>query len=99
MKKKDHNKTKQIIKRIFSKRRNAVSESETNTIQEYQDLKNYPIDDQIYFSDLEATSPSSIKGKRKIQKSYINKPIRLYNWNQPIRHIECYPLTVLQYKT
>ena len=45
-------KTKQIIKKRFSKRRNAVSDSETNTIQERQDLKdsksqNNPIEDQI----------------------------------------------------
>ena len=32
-------KQKQIIKKRFSKRRNAVSESETNTTQELQDLK------------------------------------------------------------
>ena len=97
-------KQKQIIKRGFSKRRNAVSESETNTIQEIQDLKdsvnkNNPIDDQIYFSDSEATTTSSIKGKSKIKKSSINKPIHLYNWIQPIRRIEYYTLTVLQYKT
>ena len=51
------------------------------------------------FSDLEATTPSSIKGKRETKDSHTNKLIRLYNWNQPIRHIECYTLTVLQYKT
>ena len=29
----------QILKTRFSKRRNAVSESETNTLQEFHDLK------------------------------------------------------------
>ena len=47
-------KHKQIIKKRFSKRRNAVSESDTNTIQELQDLKdsmnkNNPIEKQKNF--------------------------------------------------
>ena len=62
-------KKKQIIKKN-SNRSNAVSESDTNTIQE---------------------TPSSIKEKRK--------KIRLLIWNQTIKHIERYPLTVLSYKT
>ena len=56
--KKDNNKKKlkQIIRKRFSKRRNAVSESDTNTILELLDLKdsinkNNSIDDQIHFSD------------------------------------------------
>ena len=82
-------KQKQIIRKRFSKRRNAVSESETTAIQELHNLKdsmnkNHQIDDQIFFSDSETKSPASIKGKRRIKKSYTNKPIRLYNWNQPI---------------
>ena len=55
-KKGNHNKNnpKKYIKRQFSKQRNAVSESETNTIQKLYDLKdlinkNNPIDDQTYF--------------------------------------------------
>ena len=28
----------------------------------------------------------------------MKKPVRIYNWNQPIRHIESYTLTVLRYK-
>ena len=51
------------------------------------------------FHKHKATTLSSIKGKRKIKNWFINKPKRLYNWNQPIRHIECYTLTVLQNKT
>ena len=44
----------QIIRKRFSKQRNPVSESETNTIQELQDLKdsinkNNPIEDHIFF--------------------------------------------------
>ena len=59
----------QIIKKRFSNQRNPVSESETNTIQELQDLKdsinrNNPKEDHIFFSNSEATSSSSIKQKR-----------------------------------
>ena len=97
------NKQKQINRKSFSKRRNRVSESETTAIQELHNLKdsinkNHQIDDQLYFTDSETTSPASIKGKRKIKNCYTNKPIRFYNWNQPIRHIENYTLTVIQYK-
>ena len=95
-------KPQQTIRRRFSKIRNAVSESDTTTIQELQDLKdsidrNNPKNEQKYFSDSESTSPSSIKGKRRV-KIYINthKPVRLYNWNQPKIHIENYTSTVLQ---
>ena len=94
---------KQFIRKRFSNQRNAVSESETTNIQKLHDLKesinkNYQIDDQIYFSDSEATSPASKIGKRKIKNTYINKTKRLYNCNQPIRHIESYMLTVLRYE-
>ena len=63
-------KQKQMIKKRFSKRRNAVSESEVDTIQELKDLKDsiikhHPISDRIFFSDSEATSPSSIKENKK----------------------------------
>ena len=66
-------KPKLIIKKRFSKQRNAVSDSETNTIQELQDSKdtlnmNNSIKDQIYFSESEATTLSSILGKHKIEK-------------------------------
>ena len=98
-------KEKQIIKRSFSKRQNAVSESKINSMQglRLQDLKdsinmNNPIENQKYFSNSEATTPSSVKGKRRIKKSYISKPVRLHNWNQPTRHIESYTLTALSYK-
>ena len=50
------------------------------------------------FSDSEGTSPSSIKEKRRINKSFINRLVHQNNWNQPIRHIESYSLTVLRYK-
>ena len=61
-----------MIKRKVSKRQNAVSESDTDTIQELQDMKdsiikNNPIDNQIYFSDSKTTSTSSIKGNRRIK--------------------------------
>ena len=73
LRKKIINKQKQIIKKRFSKRGNAVSESEFSAIQELHNLKdsinkNHQIDDQIYFTDSETTSPASIKGKRRIKK-------------------------------
>ena len=30
------------------------------------------------------------RGKRRINKQYKHKPVHLYNWNQPIRHIDSY---------
>ena len=80
-KKKIIKKQKQIIRTRFSKRRHAVSESETTAIQELHNLKdsinkNHQIDNQIYFTDSDTTSPASIKGKRRIRNCYTNKPIR-----------------------
>ena len=97
------NKQNQISKKRFSKQRNAISESETTAIQELQNLKdslnkNHEIDDQLYFTDSETTSPASTKCKRKTKNCCTNKPTSLYNWNQPIRHIENYTLTVTQHK-
>ena len=104
LRKKIINKQKQIIRKIFPKWRNAVSESETTAIQELHSLKdsinkNHQTDNQLYFTDSETTSPASVKGKRKIKNCYTNKPIRLYNLNQPIRHIENYTPPVIQHKT
>ena len=103
LRKKIINKEKRIIMKRFSKRRNAVSESKTTAIQELHNFKdsinkNHQIDGQINFTDSETTSPASIKGKRITKNCYTNKPTRLYNWNQPIRHIENYTLTVIQHK-
>ena len=86
LRKKIINKQKKIIVKKFSKQRYTVSESETTALQELHNLKdsinkNHQIDDQIYFTDSETTSPASIKGKRRIKNCYTNKPIRLYNWN------------------
>ena len=60
--------------------------------------KSYQFNDQLFFSDSESTSHSSMQGKRRIKKSYKNKPVRLYHWNQPIKHIEHYALTVIKHK-
>ena len=103
LRKKTINKLKQITRKRFTKRRNAVSESETSSIQELHNLKdsinkNHQNYGHIYFSDSETTSPASIKGKCRIKKSYKNNAIRLYNWNQPIRHIENYSLTVIRHR-
>ena len=43
-------------------------------------------------------SQSSIQGKRRIKNTNKNKPVRLYNWNQPIKHFENYNLTVIEHK-
>ena len=87
----------------FSKHRNAFSESEVSSLDELykkEDTikKTYPIQDPVYFSDSVTTSISSKKGKNRIKKKYKHKPVHLYNWNQPIRHINKYILTVFKQK-
>ena len=67
----------QITRKRFSKRRNAVSESEVSNLDALCKLKetvnkNYPVHDQLYFCDSEATSHSSKQGKRRIKKIYKN---------------------------
>ena len=96
-------KQRKVTRKRFSKRRNAVSELETSNLEELYRLKdslnkNYQVNDQLYFSDSETTSQSSIQGKRRIKKTSKNKPVRLYNWNQPIKHIDNYTLTVIKHK-
>ena len=81
-------KQRQITRKRFSKQRNGFSESETSHLQELYRLKNskninYPVKDTLYFFDSETTSHSSIQRKRRIKNSNKNKPVRLYNWNQP----------------
>ena len=103
IKRKISSKQRQITRKRFSKRRNAVSESEVSNLDALCKLKdtinkNHPVRDQLYFSDSEATSHSSKQGKIRKQKIYKNKPVRLYSWNQPIRHIEHYALTVVKRK-
>ena len=100
LKRKIITKQRQITRKRFSKNRNAFSESdELYKLKESID-KNCPIHDQLYFSDSETTSNSSKRGKRRIKKQYKHKPVpvRLYNWNQPIRHIDNYILTVIERK-
>ena len=75
------NKRKQISRKRFSKRRNAVSESKTSAIQELYNLKdsiskNHQNNNQIYFSDPETTSPASIKGQRTIKKVILKQTKR-----------------------
>ena len=36
--------------------------------------------------------------KRRIKKQYKHKPLHLYNWNQPIRHVDTFILTVIKRK-
>ena len=97
IKRKIINKQRQITRKRFSKNRNAFSESEASNLKESIE-KNCPIHDQLYFSDSETTSNSSKRGKRRIKKQYKHKPVHLYNWNQPIRHIDSYILTVTKRK-
>ena len=103
IKRKILSKQRQITRKRFSKRRNAVSESEVSDLDALYKLKNtadenYPVHDQLYFSDSEATLHSSKQGEKRIKKKYKNKPVRFYSWNQPIRHIEHYALTVIKRK-
>ena len=68
--KKVNNKQEKNTRKRFSKRRNAVSESETSAIKDLHNLKdsvnkNHPFYNQICFSVSETTSPASIKGKRR----------------------------------
>ena len=97
------NKKRQITRKRFLKNKNDFSESEASTLDELYKLKesidkNCPIYDQLYFSDSETTSNSSKRVKRRIKKQYKHKPVHLYNWNQPIRHINSYILTVIKQK-
>ena len=66
IKRKSLNKQRQITRKIFSKRRNAVSEKDSVS-------KNYPVHDQLYFSDSETTSHSSIQEKKRRIKKTIQK--------------------------
>ena len=75
IKRKILSKQRQITRRRFSKQRSAFSESETNHSEElYRSKdsvnKNYQNIDTLYFSDSEATSQSSIQGKRRIKNTY-----------------------------
>ena len=61
-------KQRQITRKRFSKRRNAVSESEVSNLDTLCKLKdtinkNHPVHDQLYFSDSEATANSSKQRK------------------------------------
>ena len=75
-------KQRQITRKRFSKRRNAVSESEVSDLDALYKLKdtvnkNYQVHNQLYFSDSEATSHSLKQGKRRRKKKiYKNKPAR-----------------------
>ena len=103
IKRKIISKQRQITRKRFSKNRNAFSESEVSSLDALYKLKesvnkNCPTYDQLYFSDSETTSNSSKKGKNRIKMKYKNKPVHLYNWNQPIRHIDNYIITVIERK-
>ena len=103
IKRKILSKKRRITRKRFSKRRNAVSESEVSYLDALYKLKdtvnkNHPVHDQLYFSDSEATSHSSRQRKSRLKKIYKNKPVRVDSWNQPIRPIEHYALTVIKRK-
>ena len=103
LKGKIQSKQRQIARKRFSKYRNAFSESEISSLDALYKVEDsinqtYPIQDPVYFSDSETNSISSKKGKNRIKKKYKHKPVHLYNWNQPIRHIDNYILTVIKQK-
>ena len=67
IKRKILSKQKQFTRKRFSKRRNAVSESEVSDLDALYKLKdtvnkNHPVHDQLFFSDSEASSHSSKQG-------------------------------------
>ena len=88
LKRKILSKQKQNTRKRFSKRRNAVSESEINNLDALYKLKetvnkNYPVHDQLSFSDSKATSHSSKQGKRRIKRyTKINQYVYTVGTNQ-----------------
>ena len=96
-------KQRQITRKRFSKNRNAFSESEVSSLDalyKVEDTINqsYPIQDSVYFSDSETNTIASKKGRNRIKKKHKRKSVHLYNWSQPIRHINNYLLTVVKRK-
>ena len=96
-------KQRQITRKRFSKHRNAFSESEVSSLDALYKVEDsinqtYPIQDSVYFSDSESSTISSKKGKNRIKKKHKHKPVHLYNWSQPIGHINNYFLTVIKRK-
>ena len=81
-------KERQITRKKFSKRRNAVSESEVSHLDALYKLKdtvnkNHPVHDQLYFSDSKATSHSSKQGKKRIKRyTKINQYVYTDGTNQ-----------------
>ena len=55
---------------------------------------NKQVDNKRYFSETEATTAPSIKGKRRIKFLFFSKTSQLYNWNQ----LESNKLTVLPHE-
>ena len=96
-------KQRQITRKRFSKRRNAVSESEASNLDTLHKLKDsgnkyYPIKNQCYFLSQNPHHIHQYKENEEQKKTYKNKPVRLYNWNQPIKHNEHYALTVIKHR-
>ena len=52
------------------------------------------------FSESEASNLDelNLEASNLDEKQYKHKPVHLYNWNQPIRHIDNYLLTVIKQK-
>ena len=71
---------------------------ELQNVRDLIDKTDKPFNNQKSFSESESTTPSSFKGKRRIKKSHLHKPLRLYNWKQPIRHTESYTVTVIPHE-
>ena len=91
-------KQKEITERKLCKTRNVVSKSDASTKQKFQDLKDWidkynPISEQTFFYEFESTQYNQ-KIKCRINNSYFRKTLN--HWNQPIRRIESYTLTVIQ---
>ena len=98
-----HTKRQTLKRTILSKQRHAFSDSEVSSLDALYKVEDsidqtYPIHDSVYFSDSETNTISSKKGKNRIKKKHKHKPVHLYNWSQPIRHINNYLLTVIKRK-
>ena len=103
MTRKISSKQRQITRKRFSKRKNAVSVSETSNLEELSRLKdsiNKIIKLMIpnIFLTQKPHHKRQYKENDEKKKTYKNKPVRLYNCNQPLKHIENYTLTVIKQK-
>ena len=71
-----------------------VTRDATYYLRDLLNDNNKPVDNKRYFSETEATTPTSIINKRRIKILFFSKTIQLYTWNQ----LESNKLTVLPHE-